>query len=161
MPIPTDATIRSKIADVIEVNAPKAIVFSYWVLGFDQLQWPGLLRSPNDLDGTTKRVHGYVIRRIESVGEIRGPSRVKRTYTYEILGLHYYFSGPEGGAGNSEKLVSAEVDLLSDKFDKPGLLVAELARVEPVRWRLLLPNFGGELVHLMLGTLVLQPCEVI
>ena len=156
MPIPSDATIRSKIADVIETaTTNKAVVFSYWVLGYEQLRWPGFLRSANDQG----RVHGYVIRRRESLGEVRGPNRVKRTYTYEILGLHYYYSGPE--ADNSEKLLSAEIDLLSDAFDKPGLLAAELARVEPVTWRMQLPSFGGELIHLVIGTLILQPCETI
>lgn len=160
MPLPSDSILRIKISDAIELVAPKAVIFSYWVLGHEQAQWPGLLRSPADLDAEGKgRVHGYVIRRRDSAGTVPGMDRVKRTYTYEILGLHYYYSGPE--ADNSEKLISAEIDSISDKFDRRKLLDPDLGRVEPITWRLLLPSIGGELLHLSIGTLVLEPCVTV
>jgi hypothetical protein len=159
MAIPADSVLRAKISDVIETNAPKAVVFSYWVLGFDQTTWPGLLRSALDLGPTgTKRVHGYVVTRRESTGVEKGINCVRRNYTYLIYGFHYYYSGPE--ADNSEKLMTAEVDLISTAFDLRQSLDPDIARIPtPISWTFGMGSVGGELLHIITGTLVLQPCD--
>src|SRR5262245_7638749 len=157
--MPSDSSLRIKIADVIETaTLNKAVVFSYWVLGQDQTRWPGLLRSPNDLNSDgTKRVHGYVITRRESTGTRVGNGCVQHTYSYLIQGFHYYYSGPE--SDNSEKLLTAEIDAITDKFDHRELLDADFGRVEPVQWTFDLKSVGGELLHIVAGNLILPPCK--
>jgi hypothetical protein len=152
MPIPTDAQIREQIAAAIQIAAPKAIVFPFWVIGFNETDWPGALISPND----EKRVHGYVIGRRETDGFKRGNGCVRRTYGYFILGMHYYSGGPV--TNNSEKLFSAEVDAITDKFDKPELLNSILARVQPLKLECFMRTLGQQ-VHISRGTLFLSPCD--
>ena len=157
MAIPSDEDIRTKIAAAVQLVAPKAIVFPYWVIGFDETKWPGLLRSSED-EG---RVHGYVLGRRRSTGARRTVDCVRRNYNYLLLGLHYYKSGTV--ANNSEKLVSAEADAISDKFDKASLLDPALGQINqnPIEWEFFLRSPAGELLHILRAAVVVPPCYTI
>ena len=158
MPSPADATIRASIAAALAVGAPNAVVYSWWVLGADENEWPGLLRSSNDLDTNgRKRVHGYVITRRESTGEFQGNNRVaRRSYQYMIVGFHYYSTGTS--ASNSEATFTAEIDAITDELDDKSGLDANLQRIQPVSWFFDLKPIGGELLHIVRGTLTVEPC---
>ena len=45
----TESNVRSAIESLIQTAAPNAVVFPWWVLGYQRDVWPGLLRS--DADG--------------------------------------------------------------------------------------------------------------
>lgn len=158
MPTPSDATIRDAIGDVIAAAAPLAVVYRWWVLGADEGQWPGYLRSTSDTDSSgRKRVHGYVITRRQSTAEEVGNRNVaRRTHTYWILGFHYYSTGTQ--ASNSEDTFSAEIDAISDELDDKAGLVSALSRREPVSWDFDLKSVGGELLHIARGIITVQPC---
>ncbi|HKX32097.1 MAG TPA: hypothetical protein VJ302_30705 [Blastocatellia bacterium] len=157
----SDDSIREKIAQVIQAQASKAVVFRWWVLGDDYSQWPGVLRAGStDLDPATskKRIHAYVIKRETSEGTRRDPYRVKRIYRYQILAFHYFFMGTE--ENNSEKLFTAELDAITAVLDdRAGLVDPSLQRADPINWQTKI-NTGqfGETLHIGIGSLSLEPC---
>lgn len=158
MPTPSDSTIRDALGDAIATAAPLAVVYRWWVLGQDDSQWPGLLRSSLDTDADgRKRVHGYVITRRGSTGEYVGnKTAARRTHTYWILGFHYYSTGTQ--SSNSEDTFSAEIDAIMDSLDDKASAVSALSRMEPVAWDFDLKSFGGELIHIARGVLTVTPC---
>lgn len=148
--MPSDHEIRTAIAGVVETAAPNAIVFSWWVLGFDVGQWAGLLASADD----SNRSHGWVITRKAILRE-EGPNGVTdRTATYAVWGFHYYTTGNE--TANTEDVFQAEVDAVADA------LVANAVtgvRLEPVQFPTIdLGKFGEELLHFARGELVVKWC---
>jgi hypothetical protein len=159
MPTPDDDTLRTKIAAAIQLCAPKAVVFPDWVLGHDPNTWPGMLRSSGDLDAEGRpRVHGYLIFRRDISGVRVNGSCVKNKYIYQIQGFHYYSGVLPNTSG---KLLSAEIDLIVDKFNKRNLLDPDLGNVDPVAIRILMKSIGGELLHIIDGSLGLEPCKSI
>ena len=159
MPTPSDATIRAAIADEIETAAPLARVYSWWVLGADEAQWLGYMRSPSDVDSNNRaRVHGYLITRRSSNAEYQGNKQLaRRTHTYFIYGFHYYSTGTE--SSNSEATFTAEIDAICDALDDKATLASSLARSQPISWEFDLKSVGGELVHIARGTFTVQPCS--
>lgn len=158
MPTPSDATIRAAIASTITGAAATAVVYDWWVLGHEVDEWPGLLRSSSDVDSNgRKRVHGYVITRRESAGEwVGNRNAARRSYTYWILGFHYYSTGTS--ASNSEATFTAEIDAITDAFDDRTTIDSDLSRIEPIAWSFDLRPYGGELLHVARGTITVQPC---
>lgn len=158
MPTPADATIRAAIASAIETAAPLARVYSWWVLGADENQWLGYMRSPSDTDSNNRaRVHGYLVTRRGSTAEYQGNRQLaRRTHTYFIYGFHYYSTGTEDS--NSEATFTAEIDAICDALDDKASLDTSLSRSQPIAWEFDLKPVGGELVHIARGTLTVQPC---
>lgn len=156
----TDEQNRVAIAAVIEAAAPLAVVFPFWVFGFEaEDKWPGFLRSPDDLNSDgKKRVHGYVVTRRNSAGVDSGLCGVKRRAEYLIFGVHYYLTGDSNS--RSEDLFGTEIDAITAALDDRLALATvhpELARREPVSWTFNLKSYGGEMVHIAVGTLAIEP----
>lgn len=150
---PNDSQIRSTLRTLVQDAAPTAIVFPRWELGYNPVEWPGLIRSSNDND----RAHGWVITRRAIDAEKNGQRCPKRDYVYAVWGFHYYLTGDD--ATNSEDLFQAEVDAVCATLDT-DLKTAhpELRLIEPIGFQLDLYGFGGELLHVAQGRLVVQPC---
>jgi hypothetical protein len=151
MAVPPDSEIKAKIKAVIGPLAPLAVVFDYWVLGYDPTLWPGALLSTAD----SNRTHGYTMRRTISVGTRVSTGCVRYRDTYEIIALHYY-NGDTGGtaANSSEKKFINELDAIKDAFANRKTLDPIFADVDPMEWRTTMPPFGGQLLHQGRGVLI-------
>ena len=163
MASPADTSIRAALKSVIETAAPLAVVFDWWVLGANEDQWPGYLRSSSDLDANgQKRVHGYVITRIgadpnEGRATRRNSASVRRMFQYSILALRYYDSSSTS-ASNSDVTFNAELDAISDALDDLTSVSATLSRAEPIAWAVNLKPYGGELLHIARGVISVPSC---
>ena len=150
---PNDSQIREQLRAQIQTVAPLAVVFPRWELGYNPVEWPGLLRSPND-DG---KAHGWVITRRRNSGKKNHRRCVDRDWAYAIWGFHYYLTGND--ATNSEDLFSAECDAVADTLDKDlELALPKLQLIEAVDFQFDLFGFGSEMLHLAQGVLVVRPC---
>jgi hypothetical protein len=162
MPDPTDAQIRAALKSVITTAAPLAVVFDWWVLGAEEDQWAGLLRSSLDASGGRNRVHGYVITRSGSdpnesrAGRTRR-DQVRRSQQYTILALHYY-DPASMTVTNSDAAFNLEIDAISDALDDLTTVSAHLAKAEPIQWAINLKSYNGELVHIARGVISIPTC---
>ena len=148
----TESDVRSAIESLIQTAAPNAVVFPWWVLGYQRDVWPGLLRS--DADGG--KVHGYVITRSMSDGTETGMRCVRRYWSYEIWGFHYYATGNK--TSNTDLTFNAEFDAITTAFDDVSTLAASLQRRQPPKWNVDLGVYGGELLHFAVGTITIEAC---
>ncbi len=155
---PTDAEIRTALASAIGTAAPLAKVFGWWILGAQEPEWPGYLRSDADVDASSskKRVHGYIVTRSASTGAEIGNRCVRREFQYTILGFHYYSSGTS--AANSETTFATEIDAITAALDDRASLDTALARIQPITWSFDLKSYGGELLHIARGLVTVQAC---
>lgn len=150
---PNDKQIRTSIAALIQVAVPLSIVFPRWILGYDPAEWPALLRSPSD----GNRAHGWIVTQRNDDGTVKGQRCIDRDYTYAVWGFHYYDTGND--ALNSEDLFSAEREAVVATLDKDlAPLLPQLSVRTPVSFQYDLFPFGGELMHVAQGRLVVRPC---
>ena len=150
---PNDSQIRESLRALIQAAAPLALVFPRWELGYNPVEWPGLIRSSNDAG----RAHGWVITRRRNNGKKDHKRCVKRDWAYAVWGFHYYLTGDD--ALNSEDLFSAECDAVAETLDKDlETAQPELQIIEPVDCQFDLYGFGGEMLHVAQGVLIVRPC---
>ena len=98
-----DEQIRKAIGDIIRATVdPQALVYDYWVLGYETTQWLGFVRKP---DG---RAHGYLITR-RQVQQISDGASTDELWSYAIIGMFSYYT--EDGQ-RSEDVFSVEIDKL-------------------------------------------------
>ncbi len=159
MPIPSDDTIRLKVAEVIEAAAPLAVVYPWWVLD-DEGQWLAVLKTgAKDFDSAgNARVHGYVMIRQDTDGRLVGNHGARRTYIYQIAAFHYFFMGTK--TNNSEKLFSAEIDAVAAAFDAPTPLSPLDVRLQkPIHFVCdVKPKRFSETLHTGIADLIVEGC---
>ncbi len=150
---PSDKQIREGITSLIQAAAPLSVAFPRWILGYVPADWPGLLRSPAD----DKRTHGWVTTQRGDDGTKKGQSCTNRDYTYAVWGFYFYETGSD--SLNSEDLFSAEREAVVKTLDDDlPLLLPQLSIITPISFQYDLYGFGGELVHVAQGRLVVRPC---
>lgn len=120
-----DIEIRKALAATVTANVdPNALVFDYWVLGYEASQWLGLVRKN---DG---RAHGYIITRRQA-GQISDGASTDEIWNYTVVGIFSYFHSGEAQE-RSEDTFSMEIDKLILAF-KPDA-VFELESGDAVRY---------------------------
>lgn len=155
MPLPSDQSVRAAISAIVTSAAPNAVVAGRWILRFEQGQWPGLLRPATGIDAG--KTHGYVITRLRNgPATLIGLGRVKRFWTYSILGLHFYDTGTD--ASNSENLFKAEIDAITAALDAASVSGTKQVPEQMVMFEEDLKQYGTEFCHVALGTFVVEPC---
>ena len=148
----TEAQVRASIKDVIQAAAPNAVIYPWWILGHKENHWPGLLRSSAD----DNKVHGYVITRSSNEGTETGSRCVRRYWSYELWGFHYYETG--NSTSNTDLTFNAEIDAITDSFDQITELALPLQRRQVPKWIIDLGLYGGELLHFAVGSLTIEAC---
>ena len=141
---------------LILTAAPKAVVFTRWMLGGmeDADSWPGELVSEDD----GGKVHGYVITRRRTRPTPKGNNKA-RLFEYWIFGMHYLLPGTD--LVNSElKLFSPELDLISNAFDLAGTDDLGARVIDSVDFSIDSDRFADEILHTNLGVLNLEPCRL-
>lgn len=151
----TEAQMREAIETEIIAAAPLSVVYSWWILGGDENQWPAKLVSVND----SNRVHGYVITRRRTFADRENPACVRRFFTYQIRGLRFYESGTR--TSNSDLTYNAELDAICARFANKNTLPKAISRIadeSELDFRVDLNWLGGELLHLSLGEITIEQC---
>jgi hypothetical protein len=139
-----DVQIRKALAAVVTATVdPEAVVFDYWVLGYEAQQWLGLVRKAGGL------AHGYIITR-RLAGQISDGAATDEVWNYTLIGIHSYFHSSDVTGERSEDIFSKEIDqlILAFKPDK----IFQLESGDEIRYGdnqvvIDLFPFGIELAH--------------
>src|SRR5262245_51630521 len=116
MAVYTEAQIRAAIRTVLAAQAPNAVIFPWWVLGYDPNTWPGVLKPSSGPDAN--KVHGYVFTRTNTEGERRNSQCVRRQFSYDIWGF-YFYDELSTNSTSSDVRFNAEIDAINDAFITP------------------------------------------
>ena len=96
-----DIQIRAALKSVIQAQvSPDALVYDFWVLGYEAQDWLGIVRKSNG------RAHGYIITRREA-GQLSDGAATDESWRYTIIGLYSYF---HSNTERSEDQFSVEQD---------------------------------------------------
>lgn len=113
-----DVQIRKAIAGIVTANVdPLALVFDYWVLGYEAAQWLGIVRKA---DG---RAHGYIVTRRQA-GQISEGAATDELWNYTVVGIYSYFHSNDDQE-RSEDIFSKEIDKLILAFKPDSVFQIE------------------------------------